>query len=224
MENNENIEENITSEIEESLIIEEGITVDNLPDSVVASMEVRDRWFTTSSAFSDAESFLIEDLVRWLPGQTLRVAFLGGNTDLHRDIEDATKQITDACNIKLDFGFNSTTSTYRTWSTTDTDYKAEIRVSFDQGGFFSLVGNDSISPNIGAAGSPVGGRPNQRSLNLGGFHIQKPTTWRGTTRHEFMHALAFHHQHQSPSGGCDGEFRWEDDPGYQPTLEWGLFF
>src|SRR6185369_4693554 len=210
-------EDSNTLDNEESVIEADGIMVDNLPESVVASMEVRDRWFTTSSVFSDGESFLIDDLARWLPGQTLRVAFLEGDTALHRDIEDATKQITDICNIKLDFGFNLTTGKYRTWSTSDTAYSAEIRVSFDQGGYFSLVGTDSISSNIGMPGQPVGGRPNQRSLNLGGFHIQRPSSWRGTTRHEFLHALAFQHEHQSPSGGCDSEFRWEDDPGYQPT-------
>ena len=211
------MENSNTLDHEELITEEDGIMVDNLPDSVVASMEVRDRWFTTSSPSGDTKSFLIGDLVRWLPGQTLRVAFLGGDTALHRDIEDATRQITDACNIKLDFGFNPTTGKYRTWSTSDTTYSAEIRVSFDQGGYFSLLGNDSISPNIGAPGQPVGGRPNQRSLNLGGFHVQRPASWKGTTRHEFLHALAFHHEHQSPSGGCDSEFRWEDDPGYQPT-------
>jgi hypothetical protein len=36
-------------------------------------------------------------------------------------------------------------------------------------------------------------------------------------RHEFLHALAFHHAHQNLRGPCAAEFRWEDDEGYVPT-------
>ena len=35
-----------------------------------------------------------------------------------------------------------------------------------------------------------------------------------TARHEFLHALAFQHEHQSPMGGCDSQFRWDNDAGY----------
>ncbi len=194
--------------------------LESLPEYVISTMEVRDRWFTRSAPPHDGgKAFVVEDLLRWQPGQTVRVAFRGGETQLHRDIEEATREITDACNIKLDFGFNEQTGTFRRWSTDDQEYAAEIRVSFDQPGYFSLLGTDSVNPNIGAPGQPVGGRPNQRTLNLGGFHVQRPQTWRGTTRHEFLHALAFHHEHQHPGGGCTDEFRWQDDPGYQPTRD-----
>ncbi len=194
------------------------LMVDGLPDDVVATIEARDRFFAaTSPSDGNAPRFVVDDLRKWTPGQTLRVAFLGGDTQLHRDIEQATKQITAACNIKLDFGFNARTGKYRTWSTRNRRYQAQIRVSFDQQGFFSLVGRDSVTATIGSLLGPVGGRPNQRSLNLGGFHIQRPANWAGVVRHEFLHALAFHHEHQSPEGVCEQEFRWEDDPGYRPT-------
>lgn len=195
------------------------LTLDDLPQDVVATMEVRDRWFTATVEFGQTQSYLVEDVVRWLPGQTVRVAFLGGDTTLHRDIEEATKQITEAASINLDFGYSYTTGKYRSWSVDDTSYTADIRVSFDQSGYFSLVGTDSISSLIGPPDGPVGGRPGQRTLNLGGFNFFRPASWRGTVRHEFLHALAFHHQHQSPSGACDNEFRWQDDSGYQPNLD-----
>ena len=199
-------------------LYDEEVIFESLPEDVISTMEVRDRWFTRSVPPPEGgEAFVVEDLLRWQPGQTVRVAFLGGDTQLHSDIAGATQEITAACNIKLDFGFNAQTGTFRRWSTTDQQYAADIRVSFDQSGYFSLLGTDSKNPNIGAQGGPVGGRPNQRSLNLGGFHVQRPETWQGTTRHEFLHALAFHHEHQHPGGGCTDEFRWQDDPGYQPT-------
>jgi hypothetical protein len=203
-----------------SALTDEDIVLENLPEYVLAAMEVRDRWFArTTGPAGEAEFFVVEDLLRWLPGQTVRVAFLGGTPELHRDIEQATRQITDACNLRLDFGFNPQTGTYRSWSTADTAYTADIRVSFDQDGYFSLVGTDSINPNLSAVIDPIGGRPNQRSLNLEGFDIFRPAGWQGTVRHEFLHALAFHHEHQSPNSGCEDEFRWQDDPGYQPTRD-----
>ena len=39
------------------------------------------------------------------------------------------------------------------------------------------------------------------------------------TLHEFGHAMGFHHEHSHPVGGCELSFRWEDDPGYIPTLD-----
>lgn len=198
---------------------EHDTVLDVLPDAVVATMEVRDRWFAAAATAPDGNAFFLSDLLRWPVGSTLRVAFLGGDTELHRDIEAATRQITDAGNLTLDFGFDAATRRYRTWSTSDTEYTAEIRVSFDQRGFSSLIGRDSAMSTIGASDDPMGGRPYQRSLNLGGFPIQRPANWEGVVRHEFLHAIAFRHEHQHPMGGCDLQFRWEDDPGYLPTTD-----
>ncbi|WP_225801960.1 hypothetical protein [Streptomyces sp. NK15101] len=190
--------------------------LESLPDEVVADIEVRDRW---RRATAGGLEFLITDIARWTPGSTVRVAFLDGNDQLHADIAGATKQITDACNLTLDFGRNDGAGTFRRWSTSDTAYAAEIRVSFDLPGFFSLVGTDSTDPAIGAGGGPVGGNPGQRSLNLGRFTVNRPTRWEGTVRHEFLHALGFHHSHQNMRGTCEGEFRWEDEVGYVPTQD-----
>ncbi|HYU86636.1 MAG TPA: hypothetical protein VEK80_17665 [Kribbellaceae bacterium] len=195
--------------------------LDIIPDPVVATMEIRDNWFTGAGVSGDvsAEAFFLEDLLRWPPGSTIRVAFLGGDTALHRDIETATRQITDACNLRFDFGLDPVSGECRTWSTSDTEYAADIRVSFDQHGFMSLIGRDSVTPGIGPADYPMGGRPYQRSLNLGGFPIQRPARWMGIVRHEFLHAIAFLHEHQHPAGSCEQQFRWEDDPGYVPTTD-----
>jgi len=196
-----------------------------LPDPIIAAMEVRDRWFASLPRPSDGGAeFVAGDLQAWRPGQTVRVAFLGGTTELHRDLEEATRQIVEACNIFLDFGFDEQSGEYRTWSETDDDYAAEIRVSFDRGGYWSLVGTDCVNRNIADIINGIGGRPNTRSLNLGGFAQSRPASWKGTTRHEFMHALAFHHEHQNYRGPCKDEFRWDDDPGYVPTRNFNGVF
>src|SRR5918995_908463 len=170
----------------------DGRLLESLPDSVVASIEVRDAWRKQAAESSPGLEFLVSDVQRWVPGSTVRVAFLDGDTELHADIADATRQITDACNLALDFGQDPDTGEFRRWTLQDTQYAAEIRVSFDRRGNFSLVGTDSTDRTLGPG--PVGGAPNQRSLNLGGWTAQqRPQRWRGTTRHEFLHALAFHH-------------------------------
>jgi hypothetical protein len=192
------------------------IMLEALPDDVIASMETRDRWIASQPFEPGGFEFLVGDLQAWTPGQTIRVAFLGGSAELHRKIEEATKPISDAANFTLSFKDGET---YRHWTQNDTEYSGEIRVSFDQNGYFSLLGTDSVSQVIGSPGSPIGGRANQRSLNLGGFDRQLPTGWAGTTRHEFLHALSFHHEHQNMRGPCELAFRWDDDPGYQPTAD-----
>ena len=198
-------------------LLADDVVLDSLPEDVEASIQVRDDWFAQAGRSEGGFEFLLSDLTRWAPGQTLRVAFLGGDEQLHRDIAEATKAIAGACNIKLDFGGQA--GTFDSWSEQDTVMAAEIRVSFDQKGYFSLVGTDSVNALIGSPTGRVGGRPYQRSLNLGGFTIQKPAGWEGTVRHELLHALSFHHSHQNMRGPCESDFRWEDDPGYLPTQD-----
>ncbi|MFC9356444.1 hypothetical protein ACFTZB_07650 [Rhodococcus sp. NPDC057014] len=197
-------------------LTDEDIVLEALPDDVLASMESRDRWTTSLPHADGGLEYLVADLQSWTPGQTVRVAFLGGSDELYSEIEEATRPISEAANLVLDF---KEARSYRVWSPQDAEYAAEIRVSFDAGGYFSLVGTDSVNPNIGLPHQPVGGLPYQRSLNLGGFHVTRPATWKGTTRHEFLHALGVHHEHQNMRGPCQVAFRWDDDPGYQPTRD-----
>jgi hypothetical protein len=195
-----------------------GRLIESLPDAIVASLEVRDAWRKQAAAASEGLEFLISDVLRWVPGSTVRIAFLDGSDELHADVAAATKQITDACNLDLDFGVDAT-GKHRRWTESDTEHQAEIRVSFDLDGFWSLVGTDSTDETIGGPLDPAGGRPGQRSLNLGGFETDRPLDWQGVVRHEFLHALGFQHAHQNLRGPCEAEFRWEDDPGYVPTRD-----
>lgn len=195
------------------------LILEDLPENIVASMEQRDLWVENLPAGNAGEEFIVSDMQKWLPGGTVKVAFLGGSNQLRKDIADTASIIMQHCNLTLDFGLNTSIGEFRSWSLNDTEYAADIRVSFDRKGFWSLVGTDSINGAIGAPTGDSGGRPNQRTLNLGGFDVFKPPTWKGTTIHEFMHALAFKHEHQNFKGPCENEFRWEDDSGYEPTQD-----
>jgi hypothetical protein len=191
-----------------------------MPESLVAALEVRDAWRArVAESQGLGLRFLVDDLVRWRPGSTVRVAFLGGDAELHGKIAEVTTQITDACNLELDFGFDAATGEFRRWTTADTEYAADIRVSFDRTGRWSLVGTDSTDPDISDPANGIGGGPGQRSLNLGAFDDELPNRWEGTVRHEFLHALAFHHEHQNMRGPCEDAFRWDDDAGYVPTRD-----
>ncbi len=198
---------------------DEDILLDSLPDDVATTIEVRNAKLQELASGGELGlEFVVTDVRRWLPGKVLRIAFLDGDSDLHLDIMSVIQEIAEVCDLVFDLGQTSD-GEFRRWTEQDTQHAAEIRVSFDKAGYFSLVGIDSIDANIGTPFSRVGGRPNQASLNLGGFAVQRPATWRGTVLHEFLHALGFHHAHQNMRGPCQASFRWDDDSGYQATQD-----
>lgn len=198
---------------------DDAFLLETLPDSIVAWTELRARWIKDRPQIHGSLEWVVSDLQHWAPGDKLRVAFLGGSPSLHKDIVEVLQVIVGACNISFDFGYDARTGKYRAWSEKDQDYAAEIRVSFDLPGYFSLVGMDSVNASVGGPSDKVGGRPGQRSLNLGGYDQQRPQRWKGTVLHEFLHALGFHHEHGNLHGPCQSEFRWEDDPGYGATTD-----
>lgn len=181
------------------------VCVGDFPDAIEARLAQRDRMVALAHAASTSEVGLFsvfDSLKTWTPGQTIKVAFDGGSAQMRAEIAAAAQEWTQYANLKLDFG---PAGTYRDWSTADTDYAADIRISFDYGGYWSLVGSDSTDSSIVMAGEP--------SMNFGGYKQYRPPSWRRTVLHEFGHALGFHHEHQHPQG-CEAEFRWSDDPGY----------
>jgi hypothetical protein len=188
---------------------------ESLPKKVQIRKELRNRTLKNlpPTMHGRSQRYVLTRLRLWNPGQTLTVAFLGGDTALHRDIEQVAQEWTRYGNIKLDFGFNPATGTYRQWSRSDTSYGADIRISFDElaSGYSSSVGTESIDPAIVY--------PNEASLSLYNFNVAKPSRWARITSHEFGHALGFEHEHQSPVSGCDLEFKWNDDLGYVPKTD-----
>jgi hypothetical protein len=157
----------------------------------------------------DVFDAVIRKLGRWTPGSTVRCAFSGGSKELRVMIEKAAKEWENHGNIRL--SFRDSTGNFLEWSHTDLAFHAEIRVGFDQPGYWSLVGADSVDTSVTTA--------HEASMNFSGFLQNLPADWEATVLHEFGHALGFEHEHQNPKDGCDKQFRWDDDAGYHKTVD-----
>jgi len=188
--------------------------VDAMPEHYQARIEQRERSLRSLSPQSDGGAYdlVVETIRKWDPGETITVAFNGGDSVLHKKIADTAEEWTKHANLKFDFGYDSGSGRFRTWSYADVRYKASIRISFnDRGGYWSVVGTEATDPKI------VG--PHETSLHLRGFDVRLPVDWQGIVLHEFGHAIAAHHEHSHPKEGCDAEWRWDDDPGYIETKD-----
>ena len=161
------------------------IVLEALPDEVLASMESRDRWMANLEYAEGGLEFLVADLQSWTPGQVVRSRF-SAVAELHAKIADATQRSsTRQPHSRLR---PTATGNYRTWTTERHRVRAEIRVSFDRAGYFSLVGTDSIEPERRITQNAVGGR-RTNGPSTSAASTCSAGRWRGTTRHEFLHAL-----------------------------------
>ncbi len=188
------------------------------PDKVKAKLEQHEKQVLAVSQHVTAAPFhlIVPTINRWVPGTSIRAAFNGGDAFLRSKIEDAANEWTKPGIANIHFQFKNANGDYLEWDFADQQYNAEIRIGFlsadasgDGGGTWSLVGRDSIDPGIAP--------PNVISFNLDSFDKSLPSDWRATVIHEFGHVLGFQHEHQNPAGGCD--FRFDDDPGYIPSLD-----
>jgi len=152
------------------------------------------------------------------PGRVLTVAFKGGDYELHKDIARWAKTWEKYANLKFDFGHDKDKQQFRRWSRRNKQKKADIRISFEStkenSGYWSAIGNDIDWEANGEPFYPA----NIPTMNFEDLRSRKKSKQRAFVLHEFGHAMGFLHEHQSPSGKCNKEFRWEDEEGYTPTF------
>lgn len=185
--------------------------LEGFPAVRVASVVARDAQVARLRlAKGIAPMFVLGVAKRWTPGATVTVAIHGGDESLHRQIAQVAALWTQHGNIGLDFGYVPNRG-YRAWSPTDAEYAAQIRIGFDEPGYFSCIGNDSVSRDCAT--------PQLSSMNLSGFDRRLPADWRRIVLHAFGHALGLEHEAGTSDEPCDAELRWEDDAGYVSTVD-----
>ena len=150
----------------------------------------------------DASKGVYSTMVQWPPSYPkLRVCFFDGSNEARIAIMDvANRWMRSDIGIRFDWGKKSKPRTCNP----DDDKAEQIRVSFGQPGYWSLLGQASA---IYAA-------QNEASLNLEGMGEATPEQIKdpqnaGVVLHEFGHALGLLHEHQSPAAVCGKEFNWD---------------
>lgn len=170
--------------------------VEALPDNVerrILADEVRSSFQLGSSRGQISEQFIQRGNM-WSPGQSLRVCFFGGSKRSRSAIANiAMKWTPPSAPIRLDFGDMNDPRICG-------NGLSHIRVGYNERGYWSLVGRDSI----------VYADQYSQSMNLQGFDVL-PTDnleFQSVVLHEFGHALGFQHEHQAPISSCSEEFNW----------------
>jgi hypothetical protein len=183
------------------------------PDDLIAALHSRQTQMDTAqSTFSFSHyQQMINVSKTWKPREVITVAFKGGSPNLRQQIAATVAPWTEAANVVFDFGYTPSTGEFREWTTADENYKANVRISFDSQGYWSVVGRDSLDRSMA--------KPNEPSMNFQGFADSLPLHWQATVLHEFGHALGFEHEHQIPESVCQKDFRFDDDPGYVKTQD-----
>lgn len=197
--------------------------VEGPPEQIVYRLQQREKELKALVPLPNGASpfSLVVELQRlWRPGQTVTVAFEDGETPLHREIEQVAGEWTKHANLKLDFGYDAATNTYRRWSRDDNEYAADIRIAFRKepkwSGLWSALGTKSIDKELYW--------PEEPSMNLERLGSRSESERRNIILHEFGHALGAHHEHKNPQAPCEDELRWYDEKSYvKATDRWGQY-
>jgi hypothetical protein len=132
----------------------------------------------------------------WRKQRVITVAFNGGSDELYQLIEQAATEWT-ALGGQLSFSFKDDVGRYHHWTAADTSPAANIRIAFDNTGYWSLLGVLAKNADPGDPTMNFDGFPEDLQKY---FHGKNTAAWRTsyahtTTLHEFGHALGLSHEH-----------------------------
>lgn len=154
--------------------------------------ELRQRLNERVRAGDSGLEAVLQKALRW-DKPVLTVCFRDGLEASWKRIASVANEWTVGTSIRFDFG---TATMPRVCSAS---VPSDIRVSLTGKGNWSYVGKHAMNIPVDKA-----------TLNLSGVNHGNALTEydRFLILHEFGHALGFEHEHQSPEGGCSGEFDW----------------
>ena len=132
---------------------------------------------------------------KWMPGRTIRIGFLEGDPVVQQRVAQCAMEWTRYANIKFQF--------------VPPGEPAEVRIAFQPGGSYSLLGTDALSVP-----------QNQLTMNFGWLNpgSDEPTLT-SVVLHEFGHMLGLVHEHMHPGG----QIKWNYPVAlayYQRTQGW----
>jgi hypothetical protein len=135
----------------------------------------------------------------WKRKRVLTVAFDGGSDDLYELIERTANDWT-AAGGQLSLSFKDDAGQYRHWTTTDSVPAADIRISFDRKGYWSMLGVLATKVEPGDPTMNYQGFPEKLKKYFGGANAAE---WRKSYEHtailhEFGHAFGLSHEHFNP--------------------------
>ena len=126
----------------------------------------------------------------WNVGQTLRVKMMGGTALVRSKVRQYAEEWTKYANIRFEF--------------VDQSQPAEIKVAFDSGGSWSMVGREALWIPFDFA-----------TMNFGWLTDDTDESeFSRVILHEFGHALGLVHEHQSPVAGI----QWDREKVYAHYL------
>ena len=139
---------------------------------------------------------VVDQFKLWQAGSKLTVCFMDGDARAKKLVADTADSMVGEINLKLDFGAPN-------FRSCNASQNAHVRISFDAtAGNWSNIGTDSNRIDQAKASM------NLADLSAASFDQVPATQRRGVVLHEFGHALALQHEHQSPEAKCDGRFDW----------------
>ncbi|WP_112238890.1 zinc metalloprotease [Kribbella monticola] len=139
--------------------------------------------YDASGRRRDARRMAIETGRMWSAGRVLRLGFLGGDPAVWAKVATIAQEWTRHARI--------------TFEVVDDPHVAEVRIAFDPGAAWSLIGTEALGVRADAA-----------TMNLGRLTSKSPDDlYRRVVLHEFGHTLGCVHEHSSPKAGIPWDLR-----------------
>ncbi len=150
-----------------------------------AGVTVADLKKLIESEADQDKRYIYERAILWKPGQQLKGCFIGGaQAQRARIVSVINELLRPDINIKIEFGDASAPRDCQLGS--DGRYPENMRISLQDGCCQAYVGR--VAMNAAVAKGP--------NVYISG------TSDNFIIKHEILHALGFHHEHQKPANGC----------------------